>query len=130
MKKMNKNKCILTLCASEDGASVREVLAKVGDKWSLFVLVKLAESPKHCCRFSELKRSISGISQRMLTTTLRNLERDGMLTRQVFPEVPLRVEYQLTSLGKGILDPVRALTEWTAKNWHIIKGAREKFDKK
>src|SRR5712692_11439491 len=79
---------------------VREVLDRVGDKWSLLVIVMLEQRPTPRARFSELKRSIPGISQRMLTATLRRLERDGLLTRHIYAEVPPRVEYALTPLGK------------------------------
>ena len=80
-------------------------------------------------RFSELRREIEGISQRMLTLTLRNLERDGLLTRTVFPEVPPRVEYELTRLGKTLLEPIQGLAEWAADNRTSIQAAREDFDR-
>ena len=81
-------------------------------------------------RFSELKRSIPGVSQRMLTATLRNLERDGLLTRRLFPEIPPRVEYQLTALGKNLISPVSGLMGWIQSNWNGIKKARSDFDRK
>ena len=79
-------------------------------------------------RFSDLKRSIPGISQRMLTATVRNLERDGMLTRHVYAEVPPRVEYQLTPLGRGLTEPVLGLVSWLQSNWPVIRSARDRFD--
>lgn len=88
--------------------SVSEVLARVGDKWTVLVVSLLGGGPK---RFSELRRSIDGISQKMLTTTLRALERDGFCTRTVFPTVPPRVDYELTDLGRDLLVPVKALGE-------------------
>src|SRR3977135_3443040 len=87
----------------------REVLDRVGDKWSLLVIAMLEQRPTARARFSELKRSIPGISQRMLTATLRSLERDGLLTRHIYAEVPPRVEYTLTPLGKQFMQPVRGL---------------------
>ena len=108
----------------------REMLGRVGDKWSLLVVAMLEESSNQRARFSVLKRSIPGISQRMLTATLRSLERDGLLTRAVYPEVPPRVEYELTPLGKRFMQPVRALAMWLQANWSSIKTARETFDRR
>jgi DNA-binding HxlR family transcriptional regulator len=85
--------------------AVASVLARVGDKWSVLVIMMLIEGPM---RFNELKRKIGGISQRMLTLTLRGLERDGLVTRTVFPTIPPRVDYELTELGRGLAQPVRA----------------------
>ncbi len=106
----------------------REVLDRVGDKWSLLVIAMLEQRPTARARFSELKRSIPGISQRMLTATLRSLERDGLLTRHVYAEVPPRVEYALTPLGKQFMQPVRGLVTWLQMHWSTIRAAREKFD--
>src|SRR5258706_1499024 len=92
----------------------REVLDRVGDKWSLLVIAMLEQRPMARARFSELKRSIPGISQRMLTATLRSLERDGLLTRHVYAEVPPRVEYALTPLGKQFMQPVRGARDLAA----------------
>ena len=118
-----------TLTAHHD-CEFREVLDRVGDKWTLLVIAILEQRPTPRARFSELKRAIPGISQRMLTATLRSLERDGLLTREVFPEVPPRVEYELTSLGKRFMEPVRALVAWLQANWSTIKTARESFDRR
>src|SRR5918993_1739652 len=90
----------------------RDMLSRVGDKWSLLVIVVLEQMPDRRGRFSDLKRRIPGISQRMLTATVRNLERDGLLNRHVFAEIPPRVEYQLTPLGQQLMDPVRGLVVW------------------
>jgi DNA-binding HxlR family transcriptional regulator len=118
------------MCKSEDTKPLREFLARVGDKWSILLVVTLATAPRHRARFSELQKTVEGISQRMLTTTLRQLERDGLLSREVFPEVPPRVEYELTDLGLSLLDPMRNLVRWVGSNWTSIKKAREVFDKR
>ena len=108
-----------------DCRAVSGVLARIGDKWSVLVVSRLGERP---LRFNELRRSIGGISQRMLTLTLRGLERDGLLTRTVFPTIPPRVDYALTQLGRDLLNPVSALGEWATRNQTKIARAREKFD--
>jgi DNA-binding HxlR family transcriptional regulator len=100
----------------------------VGDKWSILLVVMLARTSYNRARFSELQRLVDGISQRMLTTTLRNLERDGFLTREVFPEVPPRVEYELTALGLSLLSPMEHLVQWIGVNWAPIKEAGARFD--
>jgi DNA-binding HxlR family transcriptional regulator len=79
-------------------------------------------------RFSELERAVPGISQRMLSTTLKNLERDGLATREVFPEVPPRVEYELTKLGKSLLRPTQGLVDWVKENWEDVRKAQSLFD--
>jgi DNA-binding HxlR family transcriptional regulator len=106
----------------------REMLSRIGDKWSLLVILMLERMPGRRGRFSDLKRSIPGISQRMLTATVRHLERDGMLTRHVYAEVPPRVEYELTALGRGLMEPVRDLVAWLQSNWADINAARSRFD--
>src|SRR5438477_3010069 len=103
-----------------DCRAVASVLARVGDKWSVFVIMMLDDGPK---RFNELKRMIGGISQRMLTLTLRGLERDGLITRTVFPTIPPRVDYELTDLGRGLAKPVMALGEWAKTHRGEIEGA-------
>jgi DNA-binding HxlR family transcriptional regulator len=108
-----------------DCRAVSDVLARVGDKWSVLVVTRLGGGP---LRFNELRRSIGGISQRMLTLTLRGLERDGLVTRSVFPTVPPRVEYGLTALGRDLLQPVSALGDWALRNQGKIAKAREQFD--
>jgi DNA-binding HxlR family transcriptional regulator len=118
------------VCGHEDPAAVRELLTKVGDKWSIFLILTLAKLPGTRARFSELERAIPGISQRMLTLTLRMLERDGLIVREVFPEVPLRVEYELTALGKSLLKPMQALVDWVTGHWQSVKEARTAFDRK
>jgi DNA-binding HxlR family transcriptional regulator len=90
---------VALMCKSEETKPLRDFLSKVGDKWTIMLVVTLARTPRHRARFSELQRAVGGISQLMLTKTLRQLERDGLLTREVFPEVPPRVEYELTASG-------------------------------
>ena len=109
----------------EDCRSVSEVLARVGDKWTVLVVTVLGEGPK---RFNELRRALGSISQRMLTLTLRCLERDGLVTRTVFPTVPPRVDYELTQLGHSLLDPVSRLGLWARQNRSAIEAARRRFD--
>jgi DNA-binding HxlR family transcriptional regulator len=108
-----------------DCRAISEVLARIGDKWSVLVVTRLGDRP---LRFNELRRSIGGISQRMLTLTLRGLERDGLVTRTAFPTVPPRVDYTLTPLGRDLLAPVSALGEWALRNQAKIAKARERFD--
>jgi DNA-binding HxlR family transcriptional regulator len=104
---------------------ISEILSRVGDKWTVLVIVQLREGP---LRFSEIKRRLGSISQKMLTATLRALERDGFLTRTVYPTVPPRVDYELTSLGRDLLQPVAAMANWAAKNADAIDRARAQFD--
>jgi DNA-binding HxlR family transcriptional regulator len=108
-----------------DCRGVADVLSRVGDKWSVLVIMLLGDRPR---RFNELKRMIGGISQRMLTLTLRGLERDGLVTRTVFPTVPPRVDYELTDLGRGLSEPVRALGAWAHAHQPDIQTARQNFD--
>jgi DNA-binding HxlR family transcriptional regulator len=108
-----------------DCRSVAAVLARIGDKWSVLVIMLLGDGPR---RFNELKRMVGGISQRMLTLTLRGLERDGLVTRTVFPTVPPRVDYELTDLGRGLSEPVKALGAWAQGHIVDIEIARQKFD--
>ncbi|WP_292823466.1 helix-turn-helix domain-containing protein [Microbacterium sp.] len=116
-------------CAGErssgDGRAVREVLDRVGDKWSLLVIVTLQGGR---LRFTQLQRHIPGISQRMLTLTLRQLERDGLLVRTAHAEVPPRVEYDLTETGRTLIEPSRALADWAIANHPSIERARERYD--
>lgn len=111
----------------ESCLAAREVLNRVGDKWSVLIVGLLGDGTK---RFSELRRAIEGISQRMLTLTLRGLERDGLVTRTVFPTVPPRVDYALTPLGQTLLEPVRALGAWAEEHRAEIQAARDAFDRR
>lgn len=110
---------------TEDCRAVSTVLARIGDKWSVLIVSRLGNGRM---RFNELKRDVGGISQRMLTLTLRGLERDGLITRTIFPTVPPRVEYELTPLGRSLLAPVTALGDWARQNGSKIEQARAKFD--
>jgi DNA-binding HxlR family transcriptional regulator len=105
---------------------VRDVLDRVGDKWSILAILFLGRHGT--LRFNELKRNIDGVSQRMLTVTLRSLERDGLLTRRVYPEVPPRVEYELTALGRSLLEQVLALAGWANGQMEAIVAARSRYD--
>jgi DNA-binding HxlR family transcriptional regulator len=107
--------------------AVREVLNRVGDKWSVQIIALLGGGP---ARFSELRREIEGISQRMLTLTLRNIERDGLVVRTVFAEIPPRVEYELTKLGETLLEPIQGLAEWAAENRTAIQARRADYDQR
>lgn len=118
------------VCHAEESEALRAFLAKVGDKWTVLLIVLLARTPERRARFSELQRMLDGISQRMLTTTLRSLERDGFLRRDVFPEVPPRVEYELTALGSSLLEPMQHLVDWVGVNWPLIREARTRFDER
>jgi DNA-binding HxlR family transcriptional regulator len=110
-----------------DCRGVASVLARIGDKWSVFVIMLLGDGPR---RFNELKRMVGGISQRMLTLTLRGLERDGLVTRTIFPTIPPRVDYELTDLGRGLSRPVQALGQWAKDHQAEIEAARAKFDRR
>ncbi len=105
--------------------SIRHVLGRLGDKWSLLIVFNLARGP---LRFNELRRTVEGISQRMLTLTLRELERDGLVLRTVTPSVPPRVDYELTELGTGLLEPTRRLVEWALRNQVAMETARREYD--
>jgi DNA-binding HxlR family transcriptional regulator len=109
----------------EDCRAVSEVLSRVGDKWTVLVVSALGEGPK---RFNELRRALGSISQRMLTLTLRGLERDGLVTRTVFPTIPPRVDYALTRLGRSLREPVSALEAWALRHRATIAEARLRFD--
>jgi len=104
---------------------VRSILARTSDKWSVLIIMLLGEGPR---RFNEIKRQVTGVSQRMLTLTLRGLERDGLVTRTVFPTVPPRVDYELTQLGHSLWKPVEALGAWARANQAEIAMARQVFD--
>jgi len=111
--------------AEPDGCLTREILDRIGDKWSVYVIDELASGTR---RFGELRRAINGISQRMLTVTLRALERDGLIARQVYPVIPPRVDYSLTPLGRSLLAIVEALTSWSARHVTDVQHARTAYD--
>jgi DNA-binding HxlR family transcriptional regulator len=109
----------------QQSCPVREVLDRIGDKWSVLVVILLGEGTK---RFSELQRAIEGISQRMLTRTLRSLERDGLVARTVFPTVPPRVDYELTDFGRTLLEPLASLAAWAEQHRDAIQASRARHD--
>ena len=106
---------------------IRDVVAQIGDKWSMLILFALVDGPD---RFNSLKSRIVGISQRMLTQTLRDLEREGYVLRTVYPEVPARVEYELTTMGSGIVKPLYQLVSWAGEHHDDIRRCRETYDDK
>ena len=112
---------------SSDCRAISQVLARVGDKWSVLIVSLLGDGPR---RFNEIKRMVGGISQRMLTLTLRGLERDGLVTRTVFPTIPPRVDYELTDLGRSLRVPVDALGKWAREQQPQIQAAQREFDRR
>jgi DNA-binding HxlR family transcriptional regulator len=113
--------------ASEDCRNLSSILARVGDKWTVLIVVLLGDGPK---RFNEIKRMVGGISQRMLTFTLRGLERDGLVTRTVYPTTPQRVDYELTKLGSTLWEAVEPLSSWARTHLREILKSRKRFDEK
>ena len=113
------------LCDSQGGVVVRDMFERIGDKWTLLVVGMLESGPQ---RFTALRQSVPGISQRMLTLTLRHLERDGLVSRTAFAEVPPRVEYALTPLGSELLPAVTSLAKWALDNEQLIHDNRELYD--
>lgn len=112
-------------CDSDQGVIVREIFNRVGDKWTLLVIRMLDGEAQ---RFTALRNTVPGISQRMLTLTLRQLERDGLVSRTMYTEVPPRVEYELTALGRTLLPPVQALAEWAVEHESQIRDHRDRYD--
>src|SRR3954470_13949166 len=111
----------------EDCRKVSQILARIGEKWSMLVVILLRDGPR---RFNDIKRNTGGISQQMLTRTLRALERDGMVTRTVFPTNPPQVEYRLTELGRSLSEPVLAFGRWVREHLAEVEAARERFDQR
>ncbi|MBU1174791.1 MAG: helix-turn-helix transcriptional regulator [Alphaproteobacteria bacterium] len=110
---------------SNNCSAMSDVLSRIGDKWSVMVVGKLNDGP---VRFNSLKRQIGGISQRMLTLTLRNLERDGLVVRTMYPEIPPRVEYALTPLGQTLLPAINGLWDWSVAHYADMLEARTDYD--
>ncbi|MFC9691219.1 winged helix-turn-helix transcriptional regulator [Kribbella sp. NPDC056951] len=104
---------------------IRELMERTGDKWTMLVVATLSDGP---LRYTELQHSVPGISQRMLTLTLRQLTRDGLITRTSYPEVPPRVEYALTPLGRSLLGAVLAMAAWSVENHEEVRANRERYD--
>ena len=111
----------------EDCYKVSRILARIGEKWSMLVVMLLRDGPR---RFNDIKRNTTGISQQMLTRTLRGLERDGMVTRTIFPTSPPQVEYNLTALGRSMSEPVLTFGRWVQEHLSKIDAARERFDQR
>ena len=105
--------------------TISTLLSRIGDKWTVLVVETLAHGPR---RFNELRRDIPSVSQRMLTLTLRNLERDGLVSRTVTPTIPPRVDYELTELGHSLQKPISGLANWALENVTAIHGAQARFD--
>lgn len=103
----------------------RELLSRIGDKWSILIIAHLAEGP---LRFNILRRTIGQVSQRMLTLTLRSLERDGLVSRTVFPSIPPRVDYELTPLGRTLMGPVMTLIDWSLIHQGEVEKARSEYE--
>ncbi|MGN9841156.1 winged helix-turn-helix transcriptional regulator [Nonomuraea sp. H19] len=116
---------VVTCGDEHEDCGIREVLDRIGDKWSVLVVVELAQGVR---RFRQLQRAIPGISQRMLTLTVRRLERDGLVTRTVYPTVPPQVEYELTTIGHSLTHLVKALADWSAQHRDSIARARQEWD--
>ncbi|MFI5409925.1 winged helix-turn-helix transcriptional regulator [Kaistia sp. UC242_56] len=114
-----------TVVLPAEQCPVRDVLDRLGDAWSYLVVLQLTTGPH---RFNALKRAVDGISQRMLTVTLRSLERDGLVSRQVFPTTPPQVEYALTEMGHSLAEPMRALTAWAASHHDHVRASRAVYD--
>ena len=116
-------------CGENDhpDCGVRDVLDRLGDKWSVLVIVELVSGPR---RFRELQQAVEGISQRMLTLTVRRLERDGLVLRTVYPTVPVRVDYRLTSMGADLTHLVKALVDWSSVHRDAMAQAREDYDRR
>lgn len=115
-------------CDTQDTGTcqrISEMLSRIGDKWTLLIVRELGQGP---LRFSALKRRLGSISQKMLTATLRNLERDGMVSRTVTPVTPPQVEYALTAMGHDLFRPIAALAEWTITHADAIDAARQAYD--
>jgi DNA-binding HxlR family transcriptional regulator len=104
---------------------IRDVLDRIGDAWSLLVMLELARGP---CRFNALRRVVDGISQRMLSVTLRHLERDGLVTREVLPLSPPQVEYTLTPIGHSLIGRIEGLRDWAVESQHTVRRARAAYD--
>ncbi|GHD82040.1 HxlR family transcriptional regulator [Salinibacterium amurskyense] len=113
------------MCEAQRGTIVREALERIGDKWTLLVVGMLETGPQ---RFTVLRQRVPGISQRMLTRTVRHLERDGLVSRTVYSEIPPRVEYELTDVGRELLPPILAMADWALANSDRVEESRRAYD--
>ena len=127
MKRLQRDDPLPEICTSfsKDGQLARELLDRIGDKWSVLIIASLRHGPR---RFTAIQHVTGGISQRMLTLNLRHLQRNGLITRTSYPEVPPRVEYELTDLGCSLLAPVLALAHWAGDNARLVRSHRDTFD--
>ena len=125
MTEQTKEKTGKRVFYNDEECPIRNVVAQIGDKWSVLILFALVEGAD---RFNSLKSRVVGISQRMLTQTLRDLEREGYVTRTVYPEVPVKVEYELTELGRDLVKPLYQLVSWAETHHDEIKTSREAYD--
>ena len=124
----DKNKYVRVIDASHaDCHALAETLARIGDKWTVMVVGTLQDGP---LRYNEIHRIVDGISQRMLTLTLKGLEQDGLVTRTMFPTIPPRVDYELTKLGRKLIVPLKALSKWARENRPAMLAAREAFQRR
>ncbi len=123
----NRDKTEKRVFHNTEDCPVRNVVAQIGDKWSILILFALIEGPE---RFNALKYRVVGISQRMLTQTLRDLEREGYVNRTVFAEVPVKVEYELTKMGRDLVKPLYQLVSWAETHHDAIKHSRKAYDAK
>lgn len=108
-----------------NGCPSRRLLDRIGDRWTVLVVGTLSDGPR---RFSEIRRAVEGVSQKMLTQTLRGLERDGLVTRTVYAEVPPRVEYELTTAGESLRSPLKALETWSIEHFGSVAASWERYD--
>ena len=123
------NKSVPVSPATPDGCiAIAETLSRIGDKWTVLVIASLSSGEPR--RYSELRRKLAGISQRMLTLTLKGLEQDGLVTRTMYPTIPPRVDYELTPLGRKLVSPLQALYEWAVQHRPQMLAARQKFESK
>ncbi|MET0072175.1 MAG: helix-turn-helix domain-containing protein [Candidatus Thiodiazotropha sp.] len=127
MGRKDKEKAEKRVFHNTEDCPIRNVVAQIGDKWSVLILFALVDGSD---RFNSLKSRVVGISQRMLTQTLRDLEREGYVTRTVYPEVPVKVEYELTKMGRGLVKPLYQLVSWAELHHAEIKRSRKAYDEK
>ena len=113
--------------SADDCQAIAETLDRIGDKWTVLVVGVLEPGP---LRYNEIRRAVDGISQRMLTLTLKELERDGLVTRTMYPTIPPRVDYELTQLGRNLMTPLRSLYDWAVKHRPAMLAARKRFAEK
>ena len=124
---MNATNTSVRACEAGHKPAVTETLARIGDKWTVMVVGALHQGPM---RYNQIRRAVEGISQRMLTLTLKGLEEDGLVNRTMFPTIPPRVDYELTDLGRKLIVPLQSLYEWAVEHRPAMLAAREKFAKK